>query len=68
MASSTTIPIAKTNANSVIKLSVMPKSCININVPTNETGTAKTGIKVERQSPKNKKTTIATKTKASNKV
>ena len=46
----------------------MPKSCININVPTNETGTAITGIKVERQSPKNKKTTIATKTKASNKV
>ncbi len=41
---------------------------MNKNDPTNETGTAMVGIKVERQSPKNRKTTIATSTNASNKV
>jgi hypothetical protein len=46
----------------------MPKSDRKKNVPTNETGTASVGISVERQSPKNKNTTKATKIKASKSV
>ena len=65
MASSTTIPMAKTKAKRVIKLIEIPKIDIKKNVPVNETGTAKAGIKVERQSPKNKKTTSETNRKAS---
>ena len=65
MASSTTIPIANTNANKVTKLIDSPKAWIIKNAPTRDTGTAKIGIKVERQSPKKTKTTNATNIKAS---
>ena len=37
-------------------------------VPTSETGTARVGISVERQSPRKRKTTRATRTNASNRV
>ena len=65
MALSTTIPIANTKAKSVIKLIESPNNCITKNAPTKDTGTAIIGIKVDLQSPKNKKTTIATSIKAS---
>ena len=65
MASSTTIPIASTRANNVIKLSVIPKNCIKKKVPIKETGTAIAGIKVDLQSPKNINTTKLTNKKAS---
>ena len=68
IASSTTIPIAITKAKSEIKFNVIPKADIIANVPINETGTAIVGINVERQSPKNRKTTIATNMNASNRV
>ena len=50
MASSTTIPIAKTNANKVNKLIEKPNICIKAKVPTKETGTAKAGINVDLKS------------------
>jgi len=37
------------------------KTCININAPINDIGTAKVGISVERQSPRKRNTTKATK-------
>ena len=40
---------------------VIPNNCIKANVPIKDTGTAIAGIKVERQSPKNKNTTKPTK-------
>jgi hypothetical protein len=36
----------------VIRFNVIPKNCINIKVPINDTGAAIAGINVERQSPK----------------
>jgi hypothetical protein len=60
--------MAITKAKSEIKFKVIPKADITANVPTNETGTAIVGINVERQSPKNRNTTIATNMKASNNV
>ncbi|MNX60923.1 hypothetical protein D3C86_918420 [compost metagenome] len=68
IASSTTTPMAKTKANKVIRLRVMPKNCINTNVPIRDTGTAIAGITVERQSPRNRNTTNPTRIKASIKV
>ncbi|GAQ48759.1 hypothetical protein FPK15_contig00017-0012 [Flavobacterium psychrophilum] len=68
MASSTTTPIANTRANSVTKFIFIPKKFIKANVPTSDTGTAIAGIIVERQSPKNKKTTNPTRINASIKV
>ncbi|MMZ70586.1 hypothetical protein D3C80_1361970 [compost metagenome] len=68
MASSTTIPIANTKANKVIKLIVKPNNCMNIKAPIRETGTAIVGIRVERKSPRNKNTTNATRINASPKV
>ena len=65
IALSTTIPIANTKAKSVIKLIDSPNNCITKKDPINETGTAIIGINVERQSPKNKKTTIPTRINAS---
>lgn len=68
IASLTTTPIANTSAKSVIRLIDSPSRSMTKNVPINDTGTARVGINVERQSPKNKKTTNATSTKASNSV
>ena len=65
IALSTTIPMAKTRAKSVIKFKENPNICINKNVPTSETGTAMAGIKVERQSCKKIKTTNITSNSAS---
>ena len=68
MALSTTIPMAKTRANSVIKLIEKPNNCIKKNVPIRDTGTAIAGINVERKSPKKINTISATNKKASTNV
>ena len=68
IALSTTIPIANTRANNVIKFKLMPKNCMKKNVPIKDTGTAMAGIRVERQSPRNINTTKLTNKKASIKV
>ncbi|MNN24131.1 hypothetical protein D3C81_1375490 [compost metagenome] len=68
MASSTTIPIARTRAKSVNILIENPNIFMKKNVPTIDTGTAMAGIKVERKSCKKIKTTINTKIKASIRV
>ena len=60
MASSTTIPIAITKAKSDIMLSVIPKAFMTAKLPINETGTARHGMRAERQSPRNKNTTKPT--------
>ncbi len=65
MASSTTIPMANTNAKSVRILMVNPNASKKKKVPTIATGTAIAGIMVERKSCKNKNTTINTNIKAS---
>ena len=60
--------MANTKANKVIRFKVIPKNCIKKKVPIKETGTAIAGIRVERQSPKNKNTTKLTSKNASTKV
>jgi len=49
MASSTTIPIASTNAKRVRVFIVKPKGMKKMNVPINDTGIASNGINVARQ-------------------
>src|SRR5205823_9717631 len=68
MASSTTRPIASTNPKSESVLIENPKSGNNTNVPTNDTGTAQSGIKVARHPCKKMKTTSTTSASASNTV
>ena len=68
MASSTTIPIAMTRAKREIIFSVILKASIAMKLPNNDMGTAMMGITEARQSPRKINTTIATNTKASNKV
>ena len=65
IASSTTMPIARTSANSVMRLMLMFSTDMKMNAPTSDTGTASVGISVERQSPRKMKTTNATSTNAS---
>ena len=68
IASSTTIPIASTNARSEIVLAEKPIANMTAKVPTNDTGTATIGTRVARSRPRNTNTTVATSTKASSKV
>ncbi len=68
MASSTTIPIASTIANSVSRLIVNPKRLRKKNVPTIATGTAIAGISVDRKSCKKMNTTMNTRINASTSV
>ena len=65
IASSTTIPIANTSPNRVSVLIENPNTNIPANAPITDTGTAKHGISVARQSFKNKYTTKNTKIMAS---
>ena len=65
IALSTTIPIESTKAKSVNKLIENPIMDMKVKEPIKATGTAKTGINVERQSCRNIKTTKATRIKAS---
>src|SRR3954466_14331431 len=68
IASSTTMPIASTNPNNESALIENPNACITANVPTNDTGTAASGMIDARQVCRNKITTITTSTIASNSV
>src|SRR6185437_11246657 len=68
MASSTTMPIANTKPNMVNVLIVKFKGTKKQKVPKIDTGIASTGIKVERQFCKKRKTTKATRAKVFNKV
>src|SRR3990167_4186847 len=68
MASSTTIPIAKTKANNVNKLMVKPKANSAINAPIMVTGTVVAGTKVARKFCRKTRMTSNTKIPASNRV
>jgi len=68
IASSTTSPIASTNANSDSVLIENPSNGNTAKVPISETGTAITGIKVARQFCRNRNTTMITRTIASSSV
>jgi hypothetical protein len=63
MASSTTIAIASSRADSVSRLMENPKIQRKRNVPTRATGTAIIGISVERKSCKKIYTTMNTSTR-----
>ena len=65
MASSTTIPIASTNASKVNKLTEKPISNIKKNTPIKDNGIVTIGISTERNAPRNKKITSITMTAAS---
>src|SRR5262249_20503399 len=64
MASSTTIPMASTSASKETVLAEYPMRSNTANVPTMDTGTATRGMSVVRNLPRNRNTTIATKTMA----
>ena len=68
MASSTTMPMASTSASSEIVLADMPIASISAKVPISATGTAMIGTRVALRRPRNTKTTMATRAKASNSV
>ena len=68
MASSTTMPIARTSPKSVRLLRLKPEAANTANVPTIATGTATRGMMAERQFCKNKRTTKATSSTASRSV
>ena len=68
MASSTTMPIASTSANSVSTLMVNPSSSRPRNVPTTLTGTASIGMSVARQLWRKMNTTSVTSSIASTSV
>ncbi len=65
MASSTTMPIARTSASNETVLAEKPSASMTAKVPIRATGTAMMGMIVARRLPRNTKTTIATSTKAS---
>ena len=68
MASSTTMPMASTSPNKVRLFRVKPMAAMTANVPTMATGTAMSGISVERQFCKKISTTMATRMMASRSV
>ena len=68
MASSTTMPTARTRPRSDSTLTEKPRSGKAINVPISETGTVISGMSVARQFCRKTKTTIRTRTTASNSV
>ena len=68
IASSTTIPIASTTANSVSRLIENPIAAIAANAPMIVTGTVVAGTSVARQSCRNTTITINTRSPASNSV
>ena len=68
MASSTTRPMASTRPKSDSVLMENPRSGKTAKVPTSDTGTASSGIRVARQPCRKTKTTMMTRTSASNSV
>ena len=65
MASSTTKPTARTTANMVSTLMEKPKRYMMKNAPTSDTGITMQGTNVTRQSRRNRKMMMITRTKAS---
>ena len=65
IASSTTMPMASTMANSVERLTVKPSAAIAAKAPMIVTGTVVAGTSVARQSCRNTRMTISTSTAAS---
>src|SRR3984893_18039018 len=68
MASSTTMPMAKTSPNNDRLFKLNPRAAMTANVPMSDTGTAIMGMMVARQFCRNTKTTIRTRMIASNSV
>ncbi len=68
IASSTTMPIARTSPKSDSVLIEKPKPSSTAKVPTMETGTATSGITDARQVCRNSTTVITTRSTASNRV
>ena len=68
IASSTTMPIARTSPSSDNTLIEKPSIGKKMNAPTSDTGTVISGIRVARQFWRNMKTTISTSPTASNSV
>ena len=68
IASSTTMPIARTRPNMLVMLIEKPSSGNSANVPTIDTGTVSSGISVARQFCRNRNTTRMTSASASNSV
>ena len=68
IASSTTMPMASTMANSVERLIVKPSAAIAANAPMIVTGTVVAGISIARQSCRKIRMTISTRTAASIRV
>src|ERR1051326_1920315 len=68
IASSTTIPMARTSPNNDRELMLNPNASMTANVPTSETGTAASGMTEARHVWRNNKTTITTSSNASAKV
>src|SRR5688572_28885850 len=68
IASSTTIPMASTRPKSVSMLMLKPSASMIANVPTNDTGTAASGMIDARQVWRNRITTATTSSTASNSV
>ena len=68
MASSTTVPMTSTSANSVIRLILNPAIAMKANVPTSDTMMPTSGISVERMSCKKMYTTRITSRMASSSV
>ncbi len=65
MASSTTMPIASTIANSVDRLIVKPSAAMPANAPMMVTGTVVAGTSIARQSCRNTRITTSTSSPAS---
>ena len=68
MASSTTMPMARTSASRETVLAEKPSASITAKVPMSDTGTAMIGTRVARALPRKTNTTMATSTKASTSV
>ena len=68
IASSTTMPIARTRPNSESVFSEKPNACSTANVPTSETGIATSGITDARHDCRKRTTTTTTRIAASKMV
>ena len=68
MASSTTMPIARTSPNSEMLFRLNPRAAMTANVPNTATGTASSGMSAARQLWRNTSTTTATSPTASSSV
>ncbi len=68
IASSTTMPMARISANSVIRLMVNPSPAMAMNAPMMVTGTVVAGTSMPRKFCRNRRITTSTRTPAMNSV